>query len=54
MAILREHLVEKAPVSEVCEKHGVQPTLFYTWHRRSCSRRARRFLSSREPSPLAR
>jgi transposase len=34
MAILREHLIEKTPVSEVCEKHGVQPTLFYTWQKK--------------------
>jgi transposase len=33
MAILREHLVEKVPVSEVCEKHGLQPTQFYTWQK---------------------
>ena len=25
-AILREHLIEKVPISEVCEKHGLQPT----------------------------
>jgi len=31
MAILREHLIEKVAISEVCQKHGVQPTLFYTW-----------------------
>jgi len=29
IAILREHLIEKVPISEVCEKHGVQPTIFY-------------------------
>ena len=23
MAILREHVVERAPISEVCEKHGL-------------------------------
>ena len=34
MAILREHLIERVPISEVCEKHGVQPTLFYTWQKR--------------------
>jgi hypothetical protein len=27
MAILREHLIERVPISEVCEKHGVQQTL---------------------------
>jgi transposase len=34
MAILREHLIEKVPISEVCDKHGVQPTLFYSWQKR--------------------
>jgi transposase len=34
MAILREHLVEKVPISAVCERHGVQPTLFYTWQKK--------------------
>jgi len=29
MAILREHRIEKVPISEVCEKHGLQPTVFY-------------------------
>lgn len=34
MAILREHLIDKVPVSEVCEKHGFQPTLFYNWQKK--------------------
>jgi transposase-like protein len=34
MAILREHLVERAPISEVCQKHGLQPAVFYTWQKR--------------------
>jgi len=34
MAILREHLIERVPISEVCEKHGVQPTLFYGWQKK--------------------
>ena len=34
MAILREHLIERVPISEVCEKHGVQPTLFYAWQKK--------------------
>lgn len=34
ITILREHLIEKVPISEVCEKHGVQPTLFYTWQKK--------------------
>jgi transposase-like protein len=29
--LLRQHLVEKVPVSQVCEEAGVQPTQFYKW-----------------------
>lgn len=28
---LRRHLVEKVPVSQVCEELGIQPTVFYRW-----------------------
>jgi transposase-like protein len=31
--ILREHLLEKKPISEVCQKHQIQPTLFYLWQK---------------------
>ena len=34
MAILREHLIDKVLVSEVCERHGFQPTLFYDWQKK--------------------
>ena len=33
-AILREHLIEKVPISQVCEKHGLQPTVFYQWQKK--------------------
>jgi transposase-like protein len=33
LAILREHLVDRVPVSEVCEKHKIQPSLFYYWQK---------------------
>ena len=34
MAILREHLIDKVPISQVCDKHGIQPTLFYLWQKK--------------------
>jgi transposase-like protein len=34
LAILREHLLEKVPLSEVCRKHDIQPTLFYLWQKK--------------------
>lgn len=31
--ILRLHLLEHKPVSELCEEHGIHPTLFYKWQK---------------------
>ena len=31
--ILRQHLVEKTPISQVCDQHGIQPTQFYQWQK---------------------
>ena len=28
---LRRHLVEKVPISNLCEELGIQPTQFYRW-----------------------
>jgi transposase len=33
VAILREHLLEGKPVSEVCQRHQLQPTVFYGWQK---------------------
>lgn len=33
IAILREHLLEKTPVSELCKKHGISPVNFYNWQK---------------------
>lgn len=33
VAILRQHLLEKVPVSQVCDKHGINPTVFYRWQK---------------------
>lgn len=31
VSILRRHLVEKVPVSDLCEELKLQPTVFYRW-----------------------
>jgi transposase len=31
VAILKQHLVEKVPVSDLCDKHDIYPTQFYAW-----------------------
>jgi len=32
-SILREHLINKVPVSGLCDQHGIHPTLFYQWQK---------------------
>jgi len=31
--ILRKHLIEKVPISEVCDQYGIKPTQFYQWQK---------------------
>lgn len=31
--ILRLHLLEGKPISEVCEQHGISPGMFYQWQK---------------------
>ena len=33
IAILRKHLLEDMPVSDICDQHGLQPTVFYRWQK---------------------
>lgn len=33
VAILREHLLENRPVSDLCDEHRINPTLFYRWQK---------------------
>ena len=51
MAILREHLIERGPISEVCDKHGLQPTVFYGWQKKLFEEGAAVFEQSRAKTP---
>ena len=31
IAILKAHLVDKKPVSDLCDQNGIQPSQFYRW-----------------------
>ena len=33
MAILRRHLLEHIPVSDLCDEYQLQPTVFYAWQK---------------------
>ena len=44
--ILKEHLVNGVPVSELCEQHHLQPTVFYRWQRQLFEQGAAAFQSN--------
>ena len=51
VAILRRHLVEHVPVSEVCEQNHIQPTQFYRWQQELFENGAQAFeRKNRRPS----
>jgi len=33
VAVLKRHLVEKVPVSDLCDELGLNPTVFYGWQK---------------------
>ena len=49
VAILRLHLLEKTPVSEICEEHRIHPTLFYRWQKEFFENGAAAFTATKAP-----
>jgi transposase len=33
VAILKKHLVEEVPLSDICDQHGLHPSVFYRWQK---------------------
>ena len=33
VVVLRRHLLEKEPISKLCDELGLQPTVFYRWQK---------------------
>ena len=33
VVILKRHLVDQKPVSDICDEYRLQPTVFYRWQR---------------------
>ncbi len=53
VAILRRHLLEQVPVSELCEKQGLQPTVFYRWQKEFFENGATAFQQKARPNHSA-
>ena len=50
VAILRRHLLDQVPVSEVCEENGLQPTVFYRWQKELFEHGAAAFQAKERPA----
>ena len=49
VAILKRHLVERVPVSDLCDEHGLHPTVFYRWQKEFFEKGAMAFSDTRDP-----
>ena len=53
VAILRSHLLEQVPISELYDKHGLQPTVFYRWQKEFFENGAAAFQPNARPNHSA-
>ncbi len=53
VAILRRHLLEKEPISKLCDELGLQPTVFYRWQKEFFENGAAAFEQKARPNPSA-
>jgi transposase len=49
VGILRRHLLDKIPVSDLCEEYGLQPTVFYRWQKEFFENGASAFQAKERP-----
>ncbi len=49
VVILRRHLLDKVPVSDLCEELGLRPTVFYRWQKEFFENGAAAFQSQERP-----
>jgi len=53
VAILRRHLVEGVPISDLCDELGLQPTVFYRWQKEFFENGAAAFQQRARPNHQA-
>jgi len=53
VAILRRHLLDKVPASDLCEELGLQPTVFYCWQKEFFENGAAAFQGKSRPDHQA-
>ena len=53
VAILRRHLLEKEPISKLCDEVALQPTVFYRWQKEFFENGAAAFEQKAQPNHSA-
>jgi len=48
VSILKQHLVNKVPVSELCDQYQLQPTVVYRWQRQLFEKGSAAFQSDQD------
>ena len=55
VAIVRRHLLEQVPVSDLCDEQGIHPTVFYRWQKQLFENGPAAFERHKDPTaPLTR
>jgi transposase len=54
VALLKRHLVDKVPVSDLCDKEELQPSVFYQWQRQLFENLAAAFTTPASEGPSKR
>ena len=54
VAILKRHMVDKVPVSDLCNELGLQPSVFYQWQRQALENLAGAFSTAADDGPSKR
>jgi transposase-like protein len=49
VAILKRHLVERVPVSDLCDQYHLQPTVFYHWQQQFFENGVAAFTQGKDP-----
>ena len=42
-AIVRRHMVDKVPISDLCDEYGLQPSVLHGWHKQAADNLERLF-----------
>lgn len=53
VSILRRHLVDRVPVSDLCDEYGLSPAMFYRWQKEFFEKGGSVFQSSPPGNPSA-